>query len=87
MKRKEINGIYIAAGKDYSLKRGKKKKKGQKREGEELERCSLTKLEGGFWRDERKERALGSVLAQVDVHGKPGAWRGKEDFKKICNVL
>jgi len=44
-------------------------------------------LEGGFWRDERKERALGSVLAQVDVHGKPGAWRGKEDFKKICNVL
>ena len=87
MKRKEINGIYIAAGKDYSLKR--KKKKGQKREGgkKELERCSLTKLEGGFWRDERKERALGSVLAQVDVHGKPGAWRGKEDFKKICNVL
>jgi len=30
LKRKEINGIYIAAGKDYSLKRGKKKKKVKK---------------------------------------------------------
>ena len=68
--------------------KGKKKKVKKERGGKkELERCSLTKLEGGFWRDERKERALGSVLAQVDVHGKPGAWRGKEDFKKICNVL
>lgn len=33
MKRKEINGIYIAAGKDYSLKRGKKKKKRSKKRG------------------------------------------------------
>ena len=87
MKRKEVNGIYIAAGEDYSLKR-KKKRRSKKRVGKkELERCSLTKLDGGFWRDERKERALGSVLAQVDVHGKPGAWRGKEDFRKICSVL
>ena len=50
----------------------------------ELERCSLTKLDGGFWRDERKERALGSVLAQVDVHGKPGAWRG--NIRKIPKI-
>lgn len=65
-----------------------KKKRSKKRVGKkELEWCSLTKLEGRFWRDERKERALGSALAQVDVHGKPGAWRGKEDFKKICSVL
>ena len=66
----------------------KKKKRSKKRVGKkELEWCSLTKLEGGFWRDERKARALGSALAQVDVLGKPGAWRGKEDFKKICSVL
>ena len=77
--------MYIAAGEDQSLKR---KKKGQKREwGRKSQKDALTKLEGGFWRDERKGGALGSALAQVSLPGKPGAWRGKEDFNKICSVL
>lgn len=41
MKRKEINGIYIAAGKDYSLKR-KKKKRSKKRGGEKRARKMLS---------------------------------------------
>ena len=41
MKRKEVNGIYIAAREDYSLKR-KKKKKVKKESGEKRARKMLS---------------------------------------------